>query len=403
MNTLSGFILVRAMAKQDYAWFTIALAAVSTINVLADSGLGSALNAVGGPLVSNTRRFASLTRLVRQRRAVYGAAAALVVLPITFGLLHANEARLGTSVLILALVALTAVASTEAVVYVATHKLRSRVRPLLRSEIAGSGVRLVLILAAAGFGIGVAIAVACSSLAQWVRLLLLRRQTTDLSTTDDYHSDTWRRQINGIVLHSLPLALFYCVQGVVATVVLSVFATSSQVADLGALTRFHIVFAIVAMPLAHFVFPGISRCPEGVGLRRIVLRTIAGASAVFTGLALLGVVCRPVLLWLLGPQYAHLGGELALYLATLAIASCASMMWGILLARGWVRHGWIQIPLAIALMVLSTSWLEFDKTSSAIVFAALGSVASLCTAGILVARSLPSGAAESLTCGHAAE
>ena len=359
------------------------------INILADSGLGSGFNAVGGRLLSNRQLFAALAQWIRRRRAVYAGLAGLIVLPAIFGLLYANDARLITSISVVGLVAFTALATTEAVVYVAAHKLRARIRPLLKAELTGSGVRLVLVLVVSGLRISVAIAIGCSLVSQWARLLLLRRQSTDLETVDARGAEAWTGQLNSIVRHSLPLVIFYCFQGQIATFILSIFATSSDVADLGALTRFNMVFAWFALPLGYFVFPAISRCPEGVRLRRIVLRTIASGSISFGGLALLGASFSPLLLWMLGPQYAHLRTELALYLGGLAIASCGDMVWSILLARGWVHLGWIQIPLALALMVGSAQWLEFDSTSSAIIFAALGGVARLCSGVVLVARNLP--------------
>ena len=389
MNTLSGFILVRAMAKEDYAWFTIALAALSTISVLADSGLGSAFSAVGGPLVSDTQRFASLARLVRRRRAVYCAVAGLIVLPITFGLLYANGARFVPSVLVLGLVALTAYLSTEAVVYATAHKLRSRIRPLMHTELAGSGVRLVLILAAAVLGIGVTIAVACSSIAEWARLFLLKRQSRDLATTEDHGTEVWSPRINSIVGHSLPIVVFYCIRGQIATFILSAFATTSQVADFGALTRFHVVFAVSALPLGHFVFPTISRCCDRVQLRKLILGTIVASSGLFAGLAAIGMLCSTLLLWLLGPVYTHLTLELNLYLAASALASCETTVWGIVNARGWVRHGWTHIPLAIAFMIIGAQWLHLENTASAIVFSALGSLAALFVGLALVARRIP--------------
>ena len=66
----AGLVLVRQMAQQDYGWFTLLLAAISTGGVLADLGLTMGAMAIGGRIggrrdgVSGNSRTLSTNRLV---------------------------------------------------------------------------------------------------------------------------------------------------------------------------------------------------------------------------------------------------------------------------------------------------------------------------------------------------
>lgn len=53
----------------------------------------------------------------------------------------------------------------------------------------------------------------------------------------------------------MPNCIFLCVQGQLSTWLISLFATSSEVADLGALSRIAILFAVIGGPVTQFVAP----------------------------------------------------------------------------------------------------------------------------------------------------
>jgi uncharacterized membrane protein YqjE len=143
------------------------------------------------------------------------------------------------------------------------------------------------------------------------------------------------------------------VQGHITTWILSLFAATEQVADVGALARLGIVFTFLGLPLAQLVLPRIARTQEPRRLLRLCMLALGGILLASLALAGLGVLFADQVLWLLGTQYAHLHLELAFFLGSLVLGTVANAAWGLCYTRNWVRHAWLQIPLAVVVQALS--------------------------------------------------
>ena len=76
-----GMLLVRRLSKEQYAFFTIANTLLGTMNLLADSGVGSGLTSIGGRVWDTPARLGQLVRTGLQLRRGLGLAAILAVAP----------------------------------------------------------------------------------------------------------------------------------------------------------------------------------------------------------------------------------------------------------------------------------------------------------------------------------
>ncbi len=97
----------------------------------------------------------------------------------------------------------------------------------------------------------------------------------------------------------------------------------------------------------------------------------------FWSIVLVAIPFSGVFLWVLGPEYSHLQSELICYLSATALAFSAHLFWGIALTRGWVKYGWIEIPLTIALQAIALLSLDLSNLNSAIVFGGISSFGHL--------------------------
>ncbi len=388
LNALSGFMLVRGMSKEQYAWFTIANSLQATLSVLSDSGLGSAMMAVGGRVCDDRSRFAALMRMAHGLRFKFMLLAAVVTLPAGCWVLARNHAPWWVILALMVMVTMTAVRSVEGVVLSMVNRLHGRVRFLLEADLTVSLTRTALVGLGILPGLTAILGAAATAVAQWMQTTLLRRQTRADMQNPGEVDPAWQPEFEGAVKNLFPLCLFNCVQGHITTWILSLFAATEQVADVGALARLGIVFTFLSLPLAQLVLPRIARTQEPRRLLRLCLLALGGILLASLALAGLGVLFAGQVLWLLGTQYAHLHRELAFFLGSLVLGTVANAAWGLCYTRNWVCHAWVQIPLAVFVQVLAACWLDLGRVSHAIVFSALSNLTGLLIAGYLVVRGL---------------
>jgi O-antigen/teichoic acid export membrane protein len=388
LNAFSGFLLVRGMSKEQYAWFTIANSLQATISVMSDSGLGSAMMAVGGRVCEDRSRFAALMHMAHGLRFRFMLMAALVTLPAGWWVLAKNDAPWWVIVVLMVLVTFTSVRSVESVVLNTVNRLHGRVRHLLEADLTVSLSRLALVALGMLPGLTAILGAAATAVSQWMQTSLLRRQTTADMADPGEPDPAWKPEFEGAVKNLFPLCLFNCVQGHITTWILSLFAATEDVADVGALARLGIVFTFLGLPLAQLILPRIARTQEPRRLLRLCLLTLGGILSAALVLAGLGIVFADQVLWLLGSQYAHLHRELAWFLGYLVLGTMANAAWGLCYTRNWVRHAWLQIPFAMGAQALAACWLDLGRVSHAIVFSGLSNLTGLLIAVYLVVRGL---------------
>ena len=66
-------------------------------------------------------------------------------------------------------------------------------------------------------------------------------------------------------------------------------------------------------------------------------------------------------LWLLGAKYAKLRYELLLVLGGTAISSLSASVWGLNIARGWLKMAWLNIPLTLVAQTAAACLISLDS------------------------------------------
>ena len=93
----AGLLIVRNLPKREYAFYTIGNTMLSTILVLADSGISSALTAIGGRVWQDSRRLGSLLNTALQLRRQMVVVTLLAVVPSSSGCCHKMGPAVGRS------------------------------------------------------------------------------------------------------------------------------------------------------------------------------------------------------------------------------------------------------------------------------------------------------------------
>lgn len=388
LNAFSGFLLVRGMSKEQYAWFTIANSLQATISVMSDSGLGSAMMAVGGRVSHDESQFVRVMKVAQQMRLEFMTLASVVVLPVGCWLLVRNDAPFSVGCAVSVLVALTGLAAGEGAVLSTMNKMRRNVQILVKADLSLGFVRLAAISAGLLSGLSAVLAVAATTVAQWGQVLVLRRNGGLGREVVETGGDDYKRQLRVVVRSLFPLSLFACVQGHLTTWILSFFAGASEVADVGALSRLGIIFSFAALPVTQLIFPVISteRIPSRV--KRLTAIALVAVVVPAVSLCVLCVVFAEQVLWVLGDQYAGLKLELTCYLVAQMVGSVATAIWSLAYARGWVRLAWIQIPLTLATQAMAAFCMDLSDVRQVIMFSSISNMIGIGVGGLLIWRGM---------------
>jgi O-antigen/teichoic acid export membrane protein len=366
LSALTGFVLVRHLTKEEYAWFTIASGMTAGLSILADSGIGSAVTSLAGGVWQDGRRFAALIAAALKARARSGILAASLIVPTTAYMLWRNAAPLAVTLGVTLLVVLPLGWSTKISILTVVNRMHHRTRQIQMAEITAASARAAFTIIPTVLGHGSAlIAMLAMSVTHWVQSRMVARQVAPLLSPDLEQSDAdgFALRIRRVMGEMLPSCVFVAFQGQISVLLISLFASSSQVADLGALSRLGILFTVAGAPLAQLVPPRVAKCQEPGQLRRM-LSLVAGGYGLFVLAVLALIYFRSAwFLWLLGPAYAHLEHELMLVAVSMGLGGMNATMWSMNFARGWTRHAWLNIPVTLAMQIMGVLLFQIDTVA----------------------------------------
>lgn len=383
-----GILLVRALSQTEYAFYTVSFAMQSAMNVLADSGVGIGLSSIGGRVWQDPHRFGRLVATALRLRRALGAAAVLVVAPLLVWMLRANGASLSYAAL-LTLAALVGLRfQLKTVVLMVVPRLCSQLGRVQTIDFSGALVRLALVVAAYFIFLDAAVATLATAASVAVQYMLLRRWTPESIDTGALPDAEDRAEMVSIIRNQLPNSIFYCLQGQVTIWLIAIFGSAQNVAEVGALGRLGVAFAVIGAVMTSIVLPGFARCQSLARLRRTYFQ-IAAAGVLF-GLSLMALArfFPDQLLWVLGAKYAHLREALFLMMTMTALNAVITGMWALNQTKAWIKYSWLNIPAVLLTQALLLLLLDTRSLDGVLWFGILSLVPTLLLNAMLSYRGL---------------
>ena len=374
----SGIILVRTLSQREYAYFTIANAMQGTINILADIGISIGLVSIGGRVWNDRRRFSQLITTALKLRRKLGALAIVAVTPVLYYMLVKNGAsNFYSAVLILIVLAGLLVQLTVGVLGV-VPRLLSDVRRIQVIDLVGAFTRLALVATLAFVFLDALVAAAVSAATFLLQYLMLRRYVAGVIDLDARENPEDRAAIRGFIRSQAANAIFYCLQGQITVFLISFFAHHTHsVAEVGALGRLGMIFAVLGNLLANVFVPAFAKTHDPRKLRWQYAGIVGGVAA-FSFVVIGAAALFPsAFLFVLGNRYAHLDRELVLMVAGSVVAALIGTLWSLNAARAWVGFSWLYIPLTIATQVALIPVTDFSSVPGVLTFNLLSAVPSL--------------------------
>lgn len=345
IGVATGIAIVRLLTPRDYGLYTIANTMLGALVALGDSGIGSATLGIGGRVWQDRARLSAVIHTARGAVRGLRNVVSLPVAAIVIWLLAKNGAVPPEIGMLTALTLAAGALSLDNTIDLSVARLTGHTRLLQGVGLLAAGSRLIAIIAMAIRGLGAVTAMIATLLGwllQWwiTRRWLQREMPTAIET--DHHVQT---ELKSVVKTQLPNSVFFVLQGQISVWLLSIFGSVSGVADLGAVTRIGVLFSVLLATMQNVIVPRYARCQEPERLGTLFAQ-ICGGFAIATSLpvALVAIIPTPVL-WLLGPQYAHLEVELVLAVSGAGVASIASLAWSLNANRAWFPPSWLWIPI----------------------------------------------------------
>lgn len=358
---VAGVLLVRVLPKAEYAYFTIANTMQQTMNLLADNGISSGLTAIGGRVWNDRSRFGQLINTAMRLRRILALIAIVIVTPILAWMLMDAGAPPRQSAMLCGAVLLALYFQLSIGVLVVAPLLHLEANRVQALNLGASLLRLALILAAYLMFLNAFVALLAAAVSFAFQEILLRRWLARYADTEAPTNIQDRREILTIVKSQAPNAIYYCLQSQLMIWLISIFGSASGVAEVGALGRIGMIFLALGSVMTNVVMPRYARVQEPRLLWVRYWQIIGALSGVSALLLVFAMIFPEALLWILGPKYTHLKGELFLMIVGTIMGSVMGTMYHLNLTKGWILSPWLLIPIGVATEVALIFTLDLSQ------------------------------------------
>jgi len=396
LGLASGILLVRTLSKEEYALFTLANSMQGMMNVLADSGVSSALSAIGGKVWQDPYRFGQLINTAMRWRRYLAAIAVIVVTPILFLMLVRNGASISYALVIIAGILIELDFYLRIGVQGTVLRLHSQIDRIQRLDLLGASSRVAILGASFSF-LNTGIGIFSSTIASGLQALTLSRWTREVINIKVDVNKSDQDNISKIVVSQVPNAVFFCIQGQLTVWLISVYGNTQSIAEVGALGRVGAIFAVAGSVMANIILPGFSRLQSNNSLLKAYLSILMVLSLFGALLVGFSIFLPAPFLWILGNKYTHLKEELVLAVINLVFSYIVGNMWSINSSRAWINYSWINIPLTIMAQVFLLTIIDASTVKGALLFSILSSVPAFIINCFLAYRGLSSYTRSNLT------
>jgi O-antigen/teichoic acid export membrane protein len=375
---LSGILLVRTLEQREYAYFTIANTMQGTINLLADIGISVGLVSIGGRVWQDRYRFGQLISTALSVRRKLGGVAIIIVTPVLYFLLVKNGASFFyTAVLVIVVFAGLLIQLSLGVLDV-VPRLRSDIARIQSIDLTGAIARLLVLVTLMYFFLNAGVAVAVATATLLLQYAMLRKYVAGVIDLDAPEKAEDRAAMFGFIRKLAANAVFYCLQGQITVFLISFFARrTSSVAEVGALGRLAMIFAVLSNLLTNVFVPAFARCQSARKLRWLYAAIIGGVGA-FSLLVLCGAEIFPdQFLFVLGSKYAHLQRELLLMVGGAILSALTGTFWALNASKAWVAGSWLYIPLTLATQIALIPYTDFSSVMGVLTFNLISAIPNL--------------------------
>jgi len=364
----SGLMVVRLLAPDQYALYTIANAMLGALTVLADSGISKGAMAQGGRVWGDSAKLGSVMVTTAKLRRQFASVSILLALPVIWTLLVHHGASWGDAMLIVVAVSLSFSIALGTAIYQVVGQLHQKVAAMASINMQASGLRIVALAVSISSFPYAYVALIAGCVPQLLANRRLKRLSSNFADWTQAEAASVREETLRLVKRILPGSVFYCINDQLSIILISIFGATIAVAQVGALGRLTQVMTLISAVVATVIVPRFARVSNPRRLLPLFASSLASVAVCCALLAGLVIGFANETLWLLGSNYEGLSHELTLAISGAAIALLGGAAYALGAARGWVVSPLISIGGTIAVQVALICTMDLSTAGGVLLF-----------------------------------
>lgn len=352
-SAIVGILIIRGLDKESYAYYVLFFTLTATLLQFTDLGVVSGAMRAAGKRFESREGFSSVIRTARKFRWVLLGMGCVPIGVWGYWLLaFENDAPFPLALGLIALVLILGFFSLEKALFQLVPRIANNHEFLFRA-----GLFLPLVRLGIGLALFVTVLNLYTALLLFVLMVFLEYglyrkaaiERVDLAGSGD---PVVLSEIRAVVRRQSVNVLFFAFFSQISIWLISVFGTTENVAEVGALGRLSMLFAFLFPLLDNIVYPRISRAKN---FRALEKQAYYGFFLVFligSGLCTAVLLFGEWILMVLGDAYSHLQWELFLVALSVLFHSGSNHFQQVNAARGWIVPPTIQIPTRLVSLVV---------------------------------------------------
>lgn len=354
-----GIIVIQLLPTKEYALYTLANTMLGTLLVLTDGGVSTGVMAQGGKVWQDREKLGAVISTgldLRKKIAFVSLSIAIPALMYVFSL-H----QIGWKMTFITIASL--VPSFMAALYgnfiQIPLKLHQDVSSLQKNQVFLNIGRLLALLSTLVVFPWAFVAMLAAGLPQvWSNLKLQKISSAYYDIHQKPNKDI-RKNIMSLVKRILPGSIYYCVSGQISIWLISLFGSTTAIAEIGALGRLATLLSVINVLFGTLAAPRFARMPDVASLLfKRFLQTQSGLFIICLFTIGLAWLFPNEVLWILGKEYANLQAELVLNIVGSCLVLIAGVVFTLYTSRGWAINPLIYLPVNIITIVMSALFLD---------------------------------------------
>jgi O-antigen/teichoic acid export membrane protein len=375
---LAGLIIVRYLPKSDYALFAIANSIQVACTQLADLGIGIGVRSIGGHIWQDRSRFGQLVQTALGLRRQFALVAAAICFPLMIWLLRRNGATPGATLGLCLAIAASVIPLLGSTIWSAALLLHGRYQSVQRLDLNNGLLRVAMIGGLAVSRINAVLAATAGTITYIVQAIFLCRWSREVADPAARRNPEDRRELIRLSLKSLPNTVFFCLQGQITLLILTLTSNPTGIADLTALGRLALLFAVFSVMFANVLTPRFARCQAAARLARLYLLLVGGTVLVLLPVVIAAFLFPDPFLWLLGEKYSGLRQECGWVVAAGCLTQLFTVLWSLNSSKAWIS---IQsagyIPIILIAQVIAALCLNLREFHAVVLFTVITAAAPI--------------------------
>lgn len=362
MQLVTGFLLINCLSKEDYATFATVIAIQMTTGVLVEMGITSSLTGLIGKDYQNKEivgKFLAASKYYRDRLLIIGG---LVLLGIFYYVAPIYGWGDGLWFLLWLIVVSSLVFQAWCAIYGCLFLLHDRLKEMYIISVVSAVFRLAMIAAvyfagylsgplALAFG-ALQVLIGCWGAYEFAKpYVAMPAKDVDLRPQ--------KKAILGQVLPRVPSNLFYAFEGQIAIFAIGLLGATSNVAELGAISRLGMLFILFRRAGGIIVTPYFSKLQSVQVLPRALFFIFSSVAFCFL-VSTFTYLLPEVPLLLLGSEYSHLKYEVFLMILASSLSIITITTFSICVGRKYIFPWFSIVDLGPVCTVMVAGFFIWD-------------------------------------------